>query len=206
MTEENYNQTKDENEPEDDEISDYLPFFDLTPEHQAVLALRNALLVKWDEVEEGLQELGEESPLVSTMLCGLSMFSHSHPLLVENDQLSQVAQFGPTLHAFSLVAERIEDLLGSDEFAAAQWGCFYAFVQDKLGIPAAVTDTFDLKWGFDRGFSVEGIKPLFVNGALIPEAWGAAHHLVESGDYEPVHLEHLPRPDDSYFFSEKSAC
>ena len=202
MTNENF---ENENEPDNEDNGDHLPYFELELDHQAVIALNNALLIKWDEIEEGLQEVGP-SPLVTTMLSALEMFNHSQPLLVDSDKKCDIMQFGPELYAFKEVAGKIHDLLNTDEFGRAQWGCVYAYVQDSIGIPAAVLDTFNISYDVKEGYSIEGIKPLFTDGCLIPEAWGAAHSMIESGDYDPAHLDNLPRPDERYFFSAENAC
>ena len=188
---------------DDEDNGDHLPFFELEADHQAVLELTNALMVKWDDIEEVLAEIGP-SPLVAAMHNVCEMFNHAHPVLVNNDKKSNVMQFGAELYAFGEVATQIHELLDTEEFARAQWGCAYAYVEEKTGIPAAVLDTFEIGYDWEKGFTIKGIKPLFQDGFLIPEAWGAAHQLIDSGDYDTDHLQNLPRPDENYFFDSPS--
>ena len=192
---------------DNDEFEDSQPVDennDMTPEHAAVAALTQALLVTWNDLEEGLAEV-EESPLVKTMYNALQLFTDSHPVLVSNDVEADVMQFGAELHAFGEVASKLHELMDSPEFATAQWGAVYAHVEESKGIPSAVCDAFRLGYNFEDGFEIVGIKPMFDDDEnLIVEQWGAAHQLAAKGLYDPAHLEHLPRPAEEFFFDKEN--
>jgi len=179
--------------PEEDE--------DLSEPQAAVAALSQALLVAWDDLEEGVQQV-EKSPLVESVREVFKLFTESHPVLIGNDLTSEAKQFGPELHGFMEVTKMLHVIMDTPEFSCAQWGAAYARVEEASGIPAAVMDAFSMGFDVEGGFEILGLKSMFdKDDNLRVEAWGAAHQLAELGILDSAHLSHLPRPHKRYFIS-----